>query len=377
MTDFRAQAESAAPVLFEERDTANGLRIGFALLNRPRQINALDLTMCRLLLDRLRDWAADESIACVAIQGAGDKGFCAGGDVSAVVRSVRAGGPRRFVYGDAFFEAEYRLDRMVHEYPKPLVTWSHGNTMGGGLGLAVGGSHKIVSEQSRLAMPEIRIGLFADVGAGWFLNRMPVGAGMLAALTGAILNEADALYTGLADWYVPAAQREPFWQAMAALPWTRDARRDRALVSKLLAHDLPAQATGRAAALGQSAFEARAGAIRDIGMQPDVLSFRDALERAAERDRWFEPLAANLRGGSPTSAHVGFEHLRRTRRMSLAQTLELDLVLVKAFQRGHDFSEGVRALLIDKDHTPRWAPPDLEDVPFEAVERHFAVERWT
>lgn len=376
MTDTRAQTGSAAPVLFEERDTSNGLRIGFALLNRPKQINALDLTMCRLLLDRLRDWAADESIACVAIQGAGDKGFCAGGDVSAVVRSVRAGGPQRFVYGDAFFEAEYRLDRMVHEYPKPLVTWAHGNTMGGGLGLAVGGSHKIVSEQSRLAMPEIHIGLFADVGAGWFLNRMPVGAGLLTALTGAILDEADALYTGLADWYLPTAQREPFWQAMAALPWTRDARRDRALVGTLLARH-SAQATDRAATLGQSALQARAGTIREIGMQPDVLSVRDALERAAERDPWFEPLAANLRGGSPTSAHVGFEHLRRTRRMSLAQTLDLDLVLAKAFQRGHDFSEGVRALLIDKDRTPRWVPSSLENVAFEAVDRHFAVERST
>ena len=116
------------------------------------------------------------------LEGEGERGFCAGGDVAAVVRQVRAGGARRFVYGDAFFESEYRLDRLVHEYPKPVLAWMHGATMGGGLGLAVGASHRIVSEGLRLAMPEIHIGLFPDVGAGWFLNRMPPGAGLVVPL---------------------------------------------------------------------------------------------------------------------------------------------------------------------------------------------------
>ena len=168
---------SELPVLFEERRTANGRRIGFATLNRPKQLNAINLQMCELLLAQFRTWVSDEGIAAVVLDGAGEKGFSAGGDVAEVVRNVRGGGDQRYVYGDAFFDVEYQLDRLIHEYPKPLISYAHGITMGGGVGLTVGASHRLVSDRARIAMPEIHIGLFPDVGGGWFLNRTPGGTG--------------------------------------------------------------------------------------------------------------------------------------------------------------------------------------------------------
>ncbi|MFM8556142.1 MAG: enoyl-CoA hydratase/isomerase family protein, partial [Betaproteobacteria bacterium] len=177
-----------APVVFEEWPTGGRRKVGVARLNRPRQLNAITLRMCELLRDRLREWASDEDVVAVWLEGAGDKGFSAGGDVAEVIRQVRAGGPRRFVYGDSFFEVEYQLDRMIHEYPKPLIGWIHGVCMGGGLGLVAGASTRIVTEQARLAMPEIHIGLFPDVGGGYFLNRVPGHAGIVMALTGLTIN---------------------------------------------------------------------------------------------------------------------------------------------------------------------------------------------
>ena len=364
-----ADQEPAPPVRFETIGPPGGRCVGVATLARPRQLNALDLQMCRLLLDRLHAWASDESVACVMLEGEGERGFCAGGDVAGVVRRLRAGGPQRFVYGDAFFEAEYRLDRLVHEYPKPVLAWMHGATMGGGVGLAVGASHRIVSEELRLAMPEIHIGLFPDVGAGWFLNRMPPGAGLVMALGGAIIGEADALDCGLADWFVPRSRRQALRERLAEQAWRGEPRADAARLTDLLSEVAGPASTGQVPL--QPVLRARLDTLRAIGLQPNAVAARDALARAAERDDWFRAPVSNLAAGSPTTAHVAFEYLRRTRRMSLAQVLRLDLVLAKACQRHHDFAEGVRALLIDKDRAPRWSPARLEDVPVGLVTAHF------
>lgn len=357
-----------SPVLFEERDASNGYRIGVARLNRPRQLNAITLEMCELLRDRLRQWAADESIAAVLLEGLGDKGFSAGGDVAEVVRQVRGGGPSRYVYGDSFFEVEYGLDRMIHEYPKPFIAYIHGVCMGGGLGLVAGASHRIVSEHVRMAMPEIHIGLFPDVGGGFFLNRMPGAAGVVMALTGLIINEADALFGGLADWFVPKEAKDDFLEALSGLPWQADAAANRASVGLLCAGFHRRYKAGLPLANLQHYFDA----LRFIGMQPDVIGVRDALLAAADEDPWFEAPARSLAGGSPTAAHVTYEYLRRCRLRSLAEVLELDLVLARQFQRHDDFPEGVRALLIDKDRKPVWTPARFEDVSPALIQAHFS-----
>ena len=356
-----------APVLFEEREAAGGWRIGVARLNRPGQLNALTLQMCQLLLDRFRAWASDEGIVAVVLEGAGSRGLCAGGDVAAVIREVRAGGAQRFVYGDAFFDVEYQLDLLIHTYPKPFISWAHGVCMGGGGGLTVGASHRIVSERSRIAMPEIHIGLFPDVGGGWFLNRLPGGAGTVMALTGMHVNEADALFAGLADVFVPEEARAGFFAALLALRWSGQARADRERLTQLCLSEHRRWKAGLPVSNLQQYFDA----MRFIASQPTVAGVRDALLAAAEEDPYFRVPADNLANGSPTAAHVTFEYLRRTRHLSIAQVLELDLVLARRFQRLHDFPEGVRALLIDKDRSPKWSPSRFEDVEGELVESHF------
>lgn len=361
--------QSEAPVLFEELAVSggNGLRVGVARLNRPKQLNALTLEMCQMLLDRFRAWASDEGIVAVMLAGNGDKGFCAGGDVAGVIREVRAGGPRRFVYGDAFFDVEYTLDLLIHTYPKPLISWAHGVCMGGGVGLTVGASHRIVSERSRIAMPEIHIGLFPDVGGGWFLNRLPGGVGTVMALTGMIVDEADAIHAGLADYFVPEHARGAFIDSLLALDWSGEPRADRERLTRFCL----AQHKRWHDRLPVAKLQQYAEAIRWIASQPTVAEVRDALLAAADEDPYFRVAADNLAKGSPTTARVTFEYLRRTRQMSIAEVLALDLVMARRFQRLHDFGEGVRALLIDKDRAPEWSPASFDEVSDELVASHF------
>ena len=291
------------------------------------------------------------------------------GDVAEVVRQVRAGGPRRFVYGDSFFDVEYQLDRMIHEYPKPVIAWIHGVCRGGGLGLGAGAATRIVTEQVRLAMPEIHIGLFPDVGGGFFLNRVPGHAGVVMALTGLMINEADALYAGLADAFVARELRDDLMTQLCALAWTGRPADDQAAVTRLVVGFHRRCKPG----LPLSNLQAYSDALRFIGSQPDAVGVRDALLIAADEDPWFEAPAKSLAQGSPTGAKVSFEYLRRCRRMSLAEVLALDLVLARQFQRHHDFLEGVRALLIDKDRKPRWSPASFDEVDEALVGAHFTV----
>lgn len=355
-----------APVLFEEL-AAGGFRIGVATLNRPRQLNALDLEMCQLMLDRFRAWQADNSIVAVVLRGAGDKGFSAGGDVADIVRRVRAGGPERFVYGDTFFAVEYTLNLLIHSYSKPFVSLSHGINMGGGVGLSVGASHRVVSDNSRIAMPEIHIGLIPDVGGGFFLNRVPGALGTVMALTGLTVNETDAVFAGLADFVVPRARWDDLWTALRGLPWQGQAAADRTELTRTLeAFAAPFEST-RPPSLLRRHFDA----LHAIGLRPTAIGIRDALRAAALADPWFQSIADNLSQGSPTAAFLTLEYMRRAKPLSLAQVLDMDLTVTRACQRAHDFPEGVRALLIDKDRAPKWSPSRFEDVDPGAVAAHF------
>ncbi|MFN3630363.1 MAG: enoyl-CoA hydratase/isomerase family protein [Casimicrobiaceae bacterium] len=359
-------------VLFRREATACGRAIGVLTLNRPRAINALTLAMCEAMLATLRAWQSDESIVCVVIEGAGGKGFCAGGDVAQVIRHVRAGGADRYVYGDQFFEVEYALDLLIHRYAKPIITLVHGICMGGGLGLINGAQERIVVEDARLAMPEIHIGFFPDVGGGWFLNRLPRGLGHYLALTGATLDAREALAFGLADHVTTADRAAMLLPALAASVWPHEPDALRAHAAALVARHAGAHedigvpvgllALGRLAALGQA-----------VSTSANVTAFRDRLLELAREDAFFDRPAQNLARGSPTAAHVIWRYLARTRSLGVAHVLALDLVLARRFQRGHDFAEGVRAVLIDKDRAPRWAPAEWASVEPVEVERHFAA----
>ncbi len=362
------EATGNPPVRFETRQ-AGTRSIGIAWLNRPGQLNALNLEMCELLIERLAAWAADDAVVAVVLAGAGPKGFCAGGDVSRAVREINGGGPGRFDYGDSFFTVEYRLDYLLHTYPKPLVTWAHGVTMGGGLGLSVAGSHRFAATGSRFAMPEIHIGLFPDVGGGWFLNRVPGEAGLLLALTGVTLNEQDAVYARFADYVVDHALQAPFLEAFAAIDWGRTVTDHRAQATHFCRRF---EAEHAAAAATPSTLRERYAQIRSICTRAKLSGIVKGLQEAAAADSWFEKPLANLAQGSPTAAAVTLEYLRRCRLLGLAQVLELDLVLARQCQRHPDFPEGVRALLIDKDKAPRWSPATSAEVTPTLVEEFFS-----
>jgi len=363
---------SAAPIQFREVACAGGRKIGFARLNAEKALNALSLDMIRPLDARLRAWAADEALACVVLDGAGEKAFCAGGDIRALYKAMRehpgdAANPQTL----AFFSEEYRLDYLIHTYPKPLLVWGGGIVMGGGLGLLAGASHRVVTETSRIAMPEISIGLFPDVGGSWFLRRMPGHAGLFVALTGVSLNGRDARYVGLADHLLLAKERESVFEQLCGLPWRQEPQENRALLTGLLDGFPAAQSAAPAGNVERHA------AIIDAMCAADSLAEVVArIEREAGDDAWLKRGADTLKSGSPTTAALIWELSRRARELALADVFRLELIVALQCCAHPDFAEGVRALLIDKDNAPRWTPATLAQVEPAWVAEHFIEPAW-
>src|SRR5690554_6615229 len=209
-------------VLFSTKDTADGHKIGIATLNSERSLNALSLAMIDALEPQLEAWANDDSIVCVWLEGAGEKAFCAGGDIVAMYKAAKDLPKEPVAEVVDFFTREYRLDYRIHTYPKPLLVWADGFVMGGGMGLMNGASHRVVTERSRLAMPEISIGLYPDVGATYFLSKLPDNMGLFLGLTAAQVNAADALYIGLADFAIASDMRDNTLHALTNASWSDD-----------------------------------------------------------------------------------------------------------------------------------------------------------
>jgi enoyl-CoA hydratase/carnithine racemase len=350
-------------VLIETRRAGGGYQVAFATLNAAASLNALSLDMARQLLAQLRAWRDDPAIACVVLQGAGDKAFCAGGDIVALYQWLTQADLDAI---ERYFVQEYALDYCLHGYPKPVLCWGQGIVMGGGLGLMVASSHRVVTESSRVATPEVAIGLYPDVGASWFLPRMPGRTGLYVGLTGAYMNAADALFASLADYYVPGAERERLFEGLLALAWSDSPRANGFALSRLLrgyrAEHAPPESKLR------SHFDL-VNAITDYDSVEEILQ---ALESRAQSGPWLKPAAQRLRTGSPTSAKVIFEVYRRAPRLSLKEIFALELGLTMQFARHPDLREGIRARLIDKDNQPRWSPPTLGQVDDRYVEEHFA-----
>ena len=357
-------------VLFETRDAANGKKIGFATLNAERSLNALSFEMAQLLWERLHAWKDDPHIVCVVLQGAGDKAFCAGGDIVALYKFLLQGDDPAARAGiERYFVREYALDYLIHTFPKPVVCWGHGIAMGGGLGLMVGASHRVVTEKSRLAMPEIAIGLYPDVGASRFLRRMPGRVGLYVGLTGAPLNAADALFLKLADHYVSSGDNAELFAQLPQLDWTESDRDNRRALSELFERYRDRHA------LAASNVRRHLDLINEVTDYSRVDDVAAAIAQRAGDDPWLARNAAALQNGSPTSAKVIFEIYRRAAQLSLEQAFALELGLTIQFTRRPDLREGIRALLIDKDNRPRWSPPTLAQVSDELVAQHF-VSPW-
>ncbi|MEI4273176.1 enoyl-CoA hydratase/isomerase family protein [Klenkia sp. LSe6-5] len=323
--------------------------VGRLSLNRPRQINALSHPMVGLLQDALDRWRADPEVRVVVLTGEGERGFCAGGDIRAIYDDARAGTDTSL----EFWAHEYRLNATLATYPKPVVAFMAGIVMGGGVGLAVHASHRVVREDSVVAMPEVGIGFTPDVGGLFVLSRSPGQVGTHLTLTGDRMVAADALYAGFADHFIPAARWE---QALAALETTDPGAALRALSTE---PDEPCE------------------------LQPqrewiDACYAADRIEDilgslAAHPDERARATAERLRSLSPTALKVSLRALRAAAGdEDVSQTLQRDLRVSARSLAGHDFPEGIRAQVIDRDRTPRWLPAELGEVTDADVEAYFA-----
>ncbi|MGE0661234.1 MAG: enoyl-CoA hydratase/isomerase family protein [Reyranellaceae bacterium] len=336
-------------VLFEAKG-----RVGHIVLNRPKALNALTLPMVRLIAPQMEKWAADKAIKAVVISGAGDRAFCAGGDVAEIYRQKVAG---NMSLGRDFFREEYIVNRAIFRFPKPWIALLDGITMGGGVGLSVHGRFRVATEKFLFAMPETGIGLFPDVGGGHFLPRLPGQLGMYLALTGQRLKAADALYGGVATHFVSSEKMPELKQALESMKGEGDAAVEAVL----------AQFKGEA---GEPTLPAhRADIDRHFG-QSSVEGIVASL--AKDGSEWAQKTAAALAKLSPTSMRITFRQIRDGASMSFEDIMTMEYRLSQGCMAGHDFYEGVRAVLIDKDHAPKWQPATLEAVGEDIVARHFA-----
>lgn len=362
-------SNDADAVLFEVLTTGR-MQVGVATLNRPRTLNGLSLPMCELLYDKLLAWANDPSIAFVILTGAGDKAFCAGGDLHGIYDSMlknESGKAWGNPYTRRFFDVEYRLDYLIHDYPKPVLCWGNGIVMGGGVGLMMGASHRVVSETTRFAMPEITIGLFPDVGGTWMLSRLPGGVGRFLAFTGAQLGAADCLFLGLADHALESSRWPEFLSAVQQAGWHDDADQNAAELDRLLkSMALTIAETGP--------LRRHYDVIRDACDGHDFESVCHAVARLANHaEPWLQKAAATFSAGSPGSARLSFTLLERARLLSLADVFRQEYIASLQCGVAGDLQEGIRALLIDKDRQPRWNPASLEEATEAWVERFFEV----
>jgi len=350
----------APEILFELRGG-----VGFVLLDRPRALNALSLSLIVAFDARLRAWAGDPAVRAVVVRGAGERAFCAGGDI----RSIWDGGRNTDRPGDGpaaeLFRREYLLIRRIRVFPKPYVALIGGIAMGGGVGLCVHASHRVATERTLMALPETRIGLFPDVGSSYFLPRLAGALGPYLGLTGARLKAGDALHAGLADCYVETARLPALEDALAAADWSAGAARD--IVSATI-RDFESEPGGAALA------ERRAAIDRCFGRETieAIVAALEAEGGAPDGD-WATSTLETLRDCSPTSLKVTVEQLRRGAALDFDRALIMEYRLSQAFLARHDFHEGIRAMVIDKDNAPRWDPPTLDGVTPERVEAHFAA----
>ncbi|MHB8947718.1 MAG: enoyl-CoA hydratase/isomerase family protein [Rhodoferax sp.] len=370
MTTIEAGAQLAKPgqepahVLGEVRG-----QFGCITLSRPKALNALSLDMIRVLSQCLLAWRDDAQIKAVAIRGSSKTGpfgaFCAGGDIRFFHQAALAGDP---ALAD-FFTEEYALNHLIHNYPKPFIAFMDGIVMGGGMGIAQGASIRIATERTRMAMPETHIGLFPDVGGGYFLSRCPGHSGEWLALTGDTLGAAAALALGLADHCFEASGLPLAWEALALL----DIDQPKAIEAWLAAHEIHS--------FGD--FSETARQIDHYFGLDSVLTMVRALE--ASDDGWAQRCAATLRQRSPLMLQVTLEQIRRARSMSLADDLRMERDMVHhCFAPRHlgrsasqsETVEGIRALAVDKDNAPHWNPARVEQVTPEMVAPFF-TSPWT
>ena len=324
--------------------------IGHIVLNRPRSMNALTLEMIDRMSLQLSDWAGDDLVKAILIEGAGENAFCAGGDILNIYKAREGGGNG---LAASFFPAEYRLNRQIKRYPKTYIALMNGVVMGGGVGVSVHGSQRIVAENTLLAMPETGIGLYPDVGATYFLSRMKGNLGFFIGLTGWRLKAADCLFAGLATHFVESEKHGDL---------KRELQAGGCEVDQVLSRF--------AGAAGPSEIADVEADISRIFAESSVEAIMDALSKSDAN--WAGKALSLMERASPTSLKLTFDQIKRGASLDFENCLRQELRLTYACLEGHDFYEGVRAVLIDKDYKPAWKPANLSEVSKEKVEAAFS-----
>ncbi len=359
-------------VIFQELACDNGKKIGMVTLNSPRSLNALSGDMIDALYPQLLKWQKQDNISAVFLQGEGEKALCAGGDIVHMYNEMKSH-VGDFAPGiEEYFTKEYQLDYLIHTYHKPFIIWGNGIVMGGGLGLMVGGSHRIVTENSRLAMPEISIGLYPDVGGSYFLNRMPKNCGLFLGLTGASINAADAKYCKLADYFITQDKKQLFIEQLIKINWGDTIVLNHEKLSSVIA-ELEQESQGRIPASQLREHQILIDQLTNFETLNDTV---DAIVNYDIEDKWFNRAQKSLKHGSPLSAHLAYRQLHKGASLSLAECFRMELNLsVKCGQFG-EFIEGVRALLIDKDNSPQWHFDSIKSVDQKTIDWFFE-SKWS
>ncbi len=334
-------------------------RLGRLTLNRPEALGALTLNMCELMIEALVAWRIDPRVEAVLIDHAGERGFCAGGDIRALAESAAGDGEA----ARAFFFTEYRLDHLIFGFPKPIITVMDGVTMGGGVGISWGASYRVGTERTTFAMPETGIGLFPDVGGSWFLPRLHGGAGAWLALTGARLKAAGCEILGIVTDVIPSASLSDFKTRLTTDP---------AAVETLL--------TELQSDPGRSAMIEHHDEIDRLFKGDAVEEIVAALK--SDGSEWALAQAAVIAGKSPTSSKVALRQLRLGGTMTdFAEAMSMEMRIASRLVMAPDFREGVRAVIVDKDNRPNWSPSSLEAVGDGRVDAIFAplpaAQGWT
>ena len=357
---------STTDVLFFEHPGQDGSVVAQAHLNVPTTLNALTLDAVEAITPKRLDWAGRDEVVAVIVTGEGDKALCAGGDIQALYHAAKenlAAGTTVNDYPQRFFAAEYRLDYIMHCYPKPLLTLGHGIVMGGGYGLFSASKYRVLTERSRLAFPEITIGLFPDAGGTIVMRKLAPKMAALLTLTGSQVNATDALALGIGTHAIGHEARAEFVAGLLKLSWQRGARKTNDEVLE-----------------GYLARQAYAGDMPDSDVDAvhvhriDLSSLSacaDSILALEGTSKWMDRGAANLRAGCPITAGIIFKQLSLGPMMDLAECFMTELAVANNCLSRPDFAEGVRALLIDKDLTPQWTVAHIADLPQSLVDEHF------
>ncbi|MBL4681598.1 MAG: enoyl-CoA hydratase/isomerase family protein [Pseudomonadales bacterium] len=366
-------------VLFEKlplgQDALNESKfIGQVTLNVESTLNSLSLQMIELLTEQLTKWREDDSILALFFQGAGSKAFCAGGDIQALYHAMVGQPGEPVPYAESFFEQEYRLDYLIHTYPKPTIAWAHGIVMGGGLGIMGACDYRIGTQRTRIALPEITIGLFPDAGASWFFSKMELHWAHFLAWTGCSINARDAQLVGLVNHLLQHDQKDEFVRELQSADWFAEFE---GIDGQGVIADVILKLEAPSAGFPPSKLLEHENLIE--GMMSDCLAnenpvaaFVKALPKL-EGDTWLEKAASSFSRGTPTTAQIIERQFRLTRNISLKEMLKIELIIAVQCARHPDFTEGVRALLIEKDNKPLWQYNEMGKVPESWIDEHFSA----